>query len=191
MAGNAVVDNNGVAVFAVVCFVNRFGLVCSVAEMEVRVEFTGRSIPVFGAQISVLLDVQVAVYDVVGVSTYLERRVPVAKVGEGGLNGFTSRRRTPRAGGLVADGDGAGGGSIVDELLLGGGGLLLHHDMYHLSVLVCSPVGAFYCSTNTARLSTRVDKSAVVRVTLDVGARRAVACNQKQYRFSGHLLRGG
>lgn len=58
-------------------------------------------------------------------------------------------------------------------------------------VLVCSLVDVFYCSTNTAPLSTRVDKSAVVRVTLDVGARRAVACNQKQYRFSDHLLRVG
>lgn len=58
-------------------------------------------------------------------------------------------------------------------------------------VSVFSLVDVFYCSTNTARLSTRVDKSAVVRVTLDVGARRAVACNQKQYRFSGNLLRGG
>ena len=29
-------------------------------------------------------------------------------------------------------------------------------------VLVCSLVDVFYCSTNTARLSTRVDKGAVV-----------------------------
>ena len=58
-------------------------------------------------------------------------------------------------------------------------------------VSVFSLVDVFYCSTYTARLSTRVDKGAVVWVTLGVGARRAVACNQKQYRFSGHLLRVG
>ena len=66
------------------------------------------------------------------------------------------------SGGLVTDGENAGGGSVVDELLLGGGGLLLHHDWFPLSVLVCSLVDVFYCSTNTATLSTRVDKSAAV-----------------------------
>lgn len=55
-------------------------------------------------------------------------------------------------------------------------------------VSVFSLVDVFYCSTNTARLSTRVDKGAVVRVTLDVGARRAVACNQKQYRFPPFIV---
>lgn len=189
--GDTTVNDDGVTVRVVVCLGDSLGLIVISSQIERLVQIVGLAVPVRLVNVAGLRDVDRVVGDNVGVAPSLESRVPVAKVGENGLDGLTSCRRVVRAGGFVADGDGALCGSIVDELLLGGGGLLLHHDMYHLSVLVCSPVGAFYCSTNTARLSTRVDKSAVVRVTLDVGARRAVACNQKQYRFSGNLLCGG
>ena len=189
-AGDATVDDDGVTVRVVVCLGDSLGLIVISSQVERFVQLAGLAVPVRLVNVAGLRDVDCIVGDNVGVAARTESRVPVAEVGEGCLDGFAACL-VAVAGGLVADGEGAGGGSVVDELLLGGCGLLLHHDMYHLSVLVFSLVDVFYCSTNTARLSTRVDKSAVVRVTLDVGARRAVACNQKQYRFSGHLLRVG
>lgn len=125
-------------------------------------QLAGLAVPVRLVNVAGLRDVDRVVDDNVGVAPRPESRVPVAKVGENGLDGLTSCRRVVRADGFVADGEGAGGGPVVDESLLGGGGLLLHHDWFPLSVLVCSLVDVFYCSTNAARLSTRVDKGAVV-----------------------------
>lgn len=162
--GDTTVNDNGVTVLVIVGLTNSIGLIIG-SHVERFVQLAGLAVPVRLVKIVGLRTVDRVVGDHVGVAPSAESRVPVAEVGEGGLDGLTARL-VAVAGGLVADGDGAGGGSVVDELLLGGGGLLLHHDMYHLSVLVLSLVDVFYCSTNTTRLSTRVDKGAVVWVTL-------------------------
>ena len=187
--GDEAVNDNGVTVLVIVGFTNSLGLIL-VSHVERFVQLVGLTVPTRLVNIAGLRTVERVVGDNVGFAARLERRVAIAEVGEGGLDGLAARRFAV-AGRLVADGKNTGVGSVVDELLLGDGGLLLHRDLVPLFVLVFSLVDVFYCSTNTARLSTRVDKSAVVRITLDFGAYSVDDYSQKQYRVSGHLLCGG
>ena len=106
-ASNATVNDDGVTVRVVVCLGDSLGLIVISSQIERLAQIAGLAVPVRLVNVAGLRDVDRVVGDNVGVAPRPESRVPVAKVGEGGLNGFASRRRTPRAGGLVADGDGA------------------------------------------------------------------------------------
>ena len=133
-AGDATVDDDGVTVRVVVCLGDSLGLIVISSQVERFVQLAGLAVPVRLVNVAVLRDVDCIVGDHVGVAARTESRVPVTEVGEGGLDGFAACL-VAVAGGLVADGEGAGGGSVVNELLLGGGGLLLHRGCF--SSFVC------------------------------------------------------
>lgn len=75
-------------------------------------QIAGLAVPVRLVNVACLRTVERIVGDNVGVAPSAESRVPVAKVGEGGLDGLAARRFAV-AGGLLADGEGAGGRTLV------------------------------------------------------------------------------
>lgn len=125
-ASNATVNDDGAAVRVVVFLGDSLGLIVISSQVERFVQLVN----VVG-----LRTVDRVVGDNVGVAARTESRVSVAKIGHGRLDGLTACL-VAIAGGLVADGDGAGVCALVNELLLVLGHGLLHHGWFPLSVLV-------------------------------------------------------
>lgn len=91
-AGDATVDDDGVAVCVVVCLGDSLGLIVISSQVERFVQLVGLAVPVRLVDVVGLRTVDRVVGDNVGVAPRPESRMTVAEVGQGGLDGLAACR---------------------------------------------------------------------------------------------------